>query len=65
MSQLEELVAELDAYLPASVQNQALVKEAPTGDGTLAGFHAKIAEVFRLGESVGWDKGRSWNDDQP
>lgn len=56
MSELETLMAELDAYLPASLQNQALLADGPTGDGTLKGFHAKVAEVFRFGMGVGYDK---------
>lgn len=60
---LEGLVAELDSYLPADLKNQHVrysmsepTMSAPTGPGTLSGFHAKIAEVFRLGQSAGWDK---------
>jgi hypothetical protein len=53
---LTALVSELDEYLPAVTQNQALCADGPTGPGTLKGFHAKAAQVFQLGVSVGWDK---------
>ncbi len=56
ITKIGQLVAELDEYLPAAVRNQHLAPHGPTGPGTLAGFHAKIAEVFQLGRSIGWDE---------
>jgi len=47
---------ELEGYLPAGLQNQALYADGPAGPGTLKGFHAKVAEVFQLGRSVGYDE---------
>jgi hypothetical protein len=55
-NRLTKLAAELDEYLPAAIKNQALRDDGPSGPGTLKGFHAKIAEVYRLGMSIGWDK---------
>lgn len=62
LSRFSELMGELDAYLPAATQNQALLADGPTGVGTLKGFHAKVAEVFRLGQGVGWDKAMAEKD---
>lgn len=55
---LSALVGELETYLPASLVNQGLHPHPPVGPGTLRGFRAKIAEVFQLGRSVGWDEGQ-------
>lgn len=63
-TQLNKLVAELDVYLPAATQSQALLKDGPIGPGTLKGFHAKIAEVLRLGMSAGWEKATGQQPDE-
>jgi hypothetical protein len=55
-TRLEALMDELDGYLTAGVKNQGLRPGGPTGTGTLRGFHAKVAEVFQLGRSVGYDE---------
>ena len=55
-TRLEQLVAELDSYLPAALKNQALSPAGGTGPGTLRGFHATVAEVFALGRSAGYDE---------
>jgi hypothetical protein len=71
---LNKLVAELDAYLPAATRDQVPYSfanagpfstgAAPFGPGTLKGFHAKIAEVLRLGMSIGWEKATGQRPDE-
>jgi hypothetical protein len=53
---LEELVNELQEYLPATLRNQDLRPGAPTGVGTLRGFHAKVNEVFQRGRMAGCEE---------
>lgn len=58
MTKLEELVTELESYLPAALKNQANVPndKRPHGPGSLTGFRSKCAEVFRLGQSIGYEE---------